>query len=218
MELIDTKEIEVAVSNISTQAMAMTVTDMASYQSAGQVLLAFKDMEKNIKVYFKPLKDSAHKTWKSICDRENEELAKLSPGVTHLNKTMIAYKIEEDRKHREEEEILRQAAMNAEEERRLADALHAEKEGKKAEAELILETPIFVPPPIVETQAPKIDGLGVQTIWKWRITNEALIPRQYMQVDEVKINGVVRSLKDKTDIPGIIVYSEQSMKKVRGGK
>lgn len=213
---IDTKEIEVAVSNISTQAMSMTVTDMVSYQSAGQVLLAFKDMEKNIKTYFKPLKDSAHKSWKAICDRENEELAKLSPGVTHLNKTMTAYNIEETNKQRVEEERLRQEAMKAEEERRIQEALQAEKEGKKEEADIILETPVFVPPPIVETQAPKIDGLGVQTIWKWQITNEALIPRQYLQVNEIAVNGTVRSLKNKTEIPGIQVFAEQSMRKVRG--
>lgn len=215
-ELIDTKELEAAVSNISTQAMTMTVTDMASYQSAGQVLLAFKDMEKNIKVYFKPLKDSAHKTWKAVCDRENEELAKLSPGTNHLNKVMTAYKIEEDRKRREEEEKLRQEALKAEEEKRLRDALQAEQEGNKEEAEAILETPVFVPPPIVETQAPKIDGLGIQTVWQWKITNEALIPRTYLKVDEIKINGIVRALKDKTNISGIEVYPEQSIRRVRG--
>lgn len=214
--LIDTKEIEQGISKISQDAMVMTVTDMNSYKQAGMVLLAFKEMDQSIKSYFKTLKESAHKAWKAICERENEELAKLVPGMNHLNKVMIVYKIEEDRKRREEEERLRQEALRAEEERRLQDALQAEQEGNQDEAETILETPIYVPPPIVETQAPKIDGLGMQTTWGWKITNEALIPRVYLKIDEIKINGIVRALKDKTNIAGIEVYPEQSIRRVRG--
>jgi len=215
MEVIDTKEIELQITTVSTQAMSMTVTDMTSYQSAGQVLLAFKDMEKHIKDKFEKPKKETYQAWKGICNWENEELAKLSPGVAHLNKTMATYKIAEDAKRGEQEEILRQEAIKAEEERRLQEALQAEKEGKKEEAEIILETPIFVPPPILETQAPKINGLGMQTNWKFRIININIIPREYLMPDEVKIGGVVRALKQNCKILGIEPYPEQSMKKVR---
>lgn len=214
--LIDTKDIEQGISKISQDAISMTVTDMNSYKQAGMVLLAFNEMDKSIKAYFKPLKESARKAWKTVCERENEELARLAPGMSHLNQAMTAYKIEEDRKRREEEERLRREALKAEEERRLQDALQAEQEGNEEEAEAIIETPVYIPPPIIETQAPKIDGLGMQTIWQWKITNETLIPRTYLKVDEIKINGIVRALKDKTNISGIEVYPEQSIRRVRG--
>jgi len=214
--VIDTKQLEIEVSNISQQAMAMTVTDIVSYQEAGRVLLAFKEMDKNIKKYFKDLKETAYIAWKAVCNRENEELAKLSPGLNYLNKAMTSYKMEEDRKRRAEEERLRKEAVKREEEERLDAAIQAEKEGEPEVAEAILSESVYVPPPIVETQAPKINGLATVTTWKWRITNEALIPRSYLMPDEVRINGVVKSLKSDCNIPGIEVYPEQSMKKVRG--
>jgi hypothetical protein len=214
--IIDTKQIEIEVSNISQQAMAMTVTDIVSYQEAGRVLLAFDKMKKNIVAYFKDLKKAADEAHKTICDREKEELAKLSPGLNYLNKAMTVYTLAETAKRREEEERLRQIAVKAEEEERLQAAIQAEKEGDKEVAEAILSESVYVHPPIVETQAPKIDGLAMAITWRWRITNEALIPRSYLMPDEVRINGVVRSLKSDCNIPGIEVYPEQSMRKVRG--
>ena len=216
--LIDTKQIEIEVSNISQQAMAMTVTDIVSYQEAGRVLLAFDKMKKNIVVYFKPLKDAADKAHKAICDREKEELAKLSPGLNYLNKAMTVYNLAEATKRREEEERLRQIAVKAEEEERLQAAIQAEKEGEPEVAEAILSESVYVPPPIVETQAPKISGLTMQTIWRWRVTNFNLIPKEYLKsiVDDDKVDGAVKSLESKTKITGIEVYPEQSMRKVRG--
>jgi len=209
--LIDTKQLEIEVSNISQQAMAMTVTDIVSYQEAGRVLLAFKEMDKNIKTYFKPLKDAADKAHKAICDREKEELAKLSPGLNYLNKAMTAYNIEAGRKRREEEERLRQIAVKAEEEERLQAAIQAEKEGEPEVAEAILSESVYVPPPIVETQAPKIAGLTMRDNWKFLIIDEKLIPREYLMPDEIKIGKVVRALKEKTAIAGIKAYSDKNI-------
>jgi hypothetical protein len=44
--------------------------------------------------------------------------------------------------------------------------------------------------------------------WKFRVTNEKLIPREYLKADEIKIGGVVRALKGSTNIPGVEVYNE----------
>jgi len=75
----ESKEIEQGIVQISNQAMMIQVVDGPSYERAAAMLLPIKDMQKVIKKYFKPLKESAHKSWKIICDRENEELGKLDP-------------------------------------------------------------------------------------------------------------------------------------------
>jgi hypothetical protein len=63
----------------------------------------------------------------------------------------------------------------------------------------------------VQKTVPKVVGISTTKQWKFRITNAALIPKEYMVPDEVKIGGVVRALKDQCHIAGIEVYSVDSI-------
>jgi hypothetical protein len=91
------------------------------------------------------------------------------------------------------------------------DAL-AEKRQERAEAKGIT-------PPIPEIVAPIVAGpekrietdFGKASFtekWNFTITDETLIPREYLMVDEVKIRKVVKALKADTKIPGIRVFDE----------
>jgi hypothetical protein len=62
--------------------------------------------------------------------------------------------------------------------------------------------------PTVEKTTPKADMRLYRQVWRFRIINEAIIPRDYLKPDETKIGGVVRSLKGKCKIPGIQIYEE----------
>ncbi|MBT9167557.1 MAG: hypothetical protein DDT22_00942 [candidate division WS2 bacterium] len=208
-------EIEQDVVAIQDVAINIIIVDNDSYVQAGEIFSAIKELQKKIKKYFKPLKENAHKSWKQICDRENEELEKLTLAIEHLNAEMVKWNIAQEKIRRLEEERLRQEALQAEEERKLAEALQAEKEGDKEVAEAILGESVFVPLPVVEKSVPKIAGQTMTTNWRWRIKDERLIPREYLKVDDTKINGVVRALKGNTRIAGIEVYPENSMRGVR---
>jgi len=209
------KEIEQEINTVGGQALSLVVKDNATYSQAGGILVLHKNLEKKIKAYFKPLKDSAHKAWKIICNRENEEIEKLEPAIKHLNKQMTTWNLEQERIRKEQEDKLRREAEKAEEERRLQSALEAEKAGAKEEAEAILNEPVFVPPPIVEKTTPKVAGQSMTTTWRWKLEDINLVPRQYLTTNDTAINAVVRSLKDKTNIAGIKIYPESSMRGVR---
>ena len=71
-----------------------------------------------------------------------------------------------------------------------------------------METPVQVAPVVVPKSVPKVSGMSIRDNWKFKITNEKLIPREYLKVDEVKIGQVVRALKSATNIPGVEVYNE----------
>lgn len=202
----------ITVENMST---SIIITNNDIYVQAGDMLVTVKKVKKTIEEYFKPLKEAANKSWKAICNRENEEIEKLAPAINHLNKQMTAWNIEQEKIRKAEEERLRQEALKAEEERKLADALQAEKEGDKEMAEAIINEHVFIPPPVVERSVPKIAGQTMTTTWKWRLQDINLVPRQYLQVNEIAINGVVRSLKNQAKIAGIEVYEEKSMRSVR---
>ena len=217
METIETKEIEKELIKVEINAIALQVTDNETYAQAGTLLIGYKELGKTIKNYFKPLKENTHKAWEVICDREKEELNKLQPGVQHLNKQMVTYNIEQEQIRKAEEDRLRDEAEKAERERRLGLVLKAVEAGEEEEAKAILEEPGFIPPPIVEKTVPKQAGLAMVTIYKWRLVDINKVPKPYLQlrVNEAAVNQTVKALKAQTNIPGIEVYSEQSMRGVR---
>jgi hypothetical protein len=124
-------------------------------------------------------------------------------------------------------------AKAEQDERFLQEAIKREQEGDKETADLILKAATELPPPeptdvsipvipvsrvepvSVAQTTPKVEGLSFTTTWKWEVTDIAQVPRQYMKLDESAIGGVVRSLKEKTSIPGIRVYPEQGTVKSR---
>ena len=44
--------------------------------------------------------------------------------------------------------------------------------------------------------------------WNFQITDESLLPREYLMANEVKIRAVVKALKADTKIPGVRVFDE----------
>lgn len=209
--MLENTDIEQGIITLSDHGLRVKIVDNTTYQAAAEILLLHKDMQKKIEAYFKPLKGAAHTSWKQIVAAESAELDKLIPVETYLKKEIGRYQAEQEQSRRAAENRLRLEAMKAEEERRLAAAVQAEAEGYKDEAAEILETPVFVPMPTLTKTVPAIKGLVAKTVWKFRVTNEALVPRQYLILNETAIRIVVTALKDKANIPGVEVYQESGI-------
>jgi hypothetical protein len=75
----------------------------------------------------------------------------------------------------------------------------------------ILDEPVYVPPVVVLKSVPKVAGISMTKQWKFRIVDESKIPRQYLCVDEQKIGAVVRAMKAAANIPGIEIFSIDSV-------
>lgn len=205
---VQNKELETGIIDVNSRALSIKIKDSETYRLAGEILLLSKDIEKKIIQFFKPLKAKAHDAWRSLCQAETDELAKLNPGIDYIKRQIAVYQAEEEKKRQAEEERLRLEALKAEEERKLQEALQLEKEGLKEEAQAVLEEQTFVPTPIVEKSVPKVSGIAMRDNWQFRVVAEAKIPRMYMTPDLVKIGKVVKALKDKCNIEGIEVYNE----------
>jgi hypothetical protein len=55
-------------------------------------------------------------------------------------------------------------------------------------------------------------------VHRWRVVNPNLIPRDYMKIDESRINGIVRAMGAATRIAGIEVYEDMPNVSVRTGR
>ena len=109
-----------------------------------------------------------------------------------------ARKLEEEGRAAEAEAKRKAAAER--EEARLREA-----EAKRDAAE---QVPVA---PVVHTEQPQVKGVSTRQTWKFEITDPDQLPREYLVANDKAIGSVVRALKDKTNIPGVRVYCEDSI-------
>lgn len=156
-----------------------------------------------------PVVSNSYNLWKMLKERQKVVSEPLEEKKKRAALAVGAYRValETERKRIEQEELKRRE-REAEEER-IKQALELEKEGKKDDAEELISAPIFVPP-VVMSASEKTKGVSVREVWKFKVINEKEIPREFLKVDEVKLGSYVRTFKEESNIPGIMVYAEQS--------
>jgi hypothetical protein len=115
---------------------------------------------------------------------------------------------------RAEDERLRQAELQrqADEKKRIEDERLRQAEalaasGDMAIAEKLLEEEIIVVPqaPVVVAA---VAGAQIRENWTFEITDESLLPREYLVPDMTKIRGVVKAMKGQTKIPGVRAFDQ----------
>lgn len=215
------QEIEKGVTDVSAVALAMVVTDPETCRKAKEHFRVILDMEKQIKDFFEPHVKKANELHKSLTGARTAELNKLQPGKEYLNRQVVTWEAEEERKRQAEEARLREEARKAEEERRLQEAIQAEAEGNKEEAAAIIEEPIaFTPPPVVPSAAPKVSGTSVKGTWKARTLDlkalckavaEGKAPIMCIQANETFLNAQARAGKGSIRYPGVEMYEDKSL-------
>jgi len=218
-ETVETAPVEEKALTIGDQAKAVKVIDSASYTAACALWKNIGDMIKEVKETFTPICDAAYKTWKTSVAKRDSYLDPLVEAQKAVKKLTGDYAADQEHIRLEAQRKAEEEARKAAEEQALMDAIAAEEEAKRNgatkeeaahEAEAVIAQPVYVAPVVIPKTVPKMQGGPIyRTIWKARITNEALIPRQYLSVDMVKINGVVRSLKHQHGIPGIEAVEER---------
>lgn len=213
-----------------TQAKAIEVADAPAQERASELLLAVAAMRKEIADTFKPMKDAAFKTHRTICDQERnldtplleaEQTLKRAIGSFVAEQKRLAAEAEAAERRRLQEEADRIAREESE---RLAieDALALEADGKIEEAEAVLANPVPVqavriaPAPVVPAVA-QVKGVRTTQIWKFRITDANKIPREYLVVNESAIKAVVSRTNGKIQIPGVETYPEEQVAASRRG-
>jgi hypothetical protein len=203
----ETKKLVESSNSLAQHYDNFVVTSAAEFSGAGEHLRTIKAQLKTIEEKRLEITRPMDEAKKAVMGFFKPFTDRLSSAEARVKKAMTDWKRDEDARIREEQ---RKAAEKAkkEEDKLRAQAEAAREKGKNSRAEILEErADMIIPDPIV-TSAPKVEGISTRTIWKFRIIDPEKIPRTYMTIDEKKIGGVVRALKDGTDIPGIEVYSE----------
>jgi hypothetical protein len=195
-----------------------------------------KDLDELRKSLTKPLDDSK----KRIMDLFRVPMERLADAESSIKSAMISYQQEQERIRQAEESRLReiqrqeQIRIQQEQERiRLEQeairkaAEEAAKQGETESAEILqmeaeiaaeeakkVEVQAFavaVAPVVVAPTIRPISGISIRKIWKFRVVDANLIPREYLLVDESKLGKLATTLKESATVPGVVFYSEDSV-------
>ena len=205
-QLIEETEIVVA------QAQTFAIATMTDYQLAGEELKA-------IKRRMKELDDLRKSMTRPLDEAKKRIMAMFSPVEDGLKKAenlikraMLGYQQEQERKRQEEEARLRKIAEDEQRRRDALAAKQAEKaraRGNEERAQEILENVPIIPIPVVLKEQPKVKGIATREIWKFRVANVSLLPREYMLPNGKMLLAFAQATKGTIPVPGVEFYSEE---------
>lgn len=178
------------------------------YLAADSFCAGLKDLEKQVDAMFDEHIDAAFKAHRALTAKKKKFSEPIQDARKIIKGKLDVYERAQEAIREEQERKLQSEAKKQAEERALAAALAAEKDGDKQTSDAIMQEPVTVPVVAVAKFTPKTQTV-LTTWWKFRVTDLMAVPREYLMLDEVKTGQVVRALKAQTKIAGIEAYSER---------
>lgn len=215
-------EIKDSVTNVERMASEIVIKSDADLQKAVDFVKTIKEKANRVTEFFGPMKDSAHKAHKSVCDREKEMLKPLQTAEKEVKTKIGDWTREQERIRIEKEAEMRRMA-EAESARKLEEAAMLEAEGKTEEAEAALQDAQYTEEAAksmtVTAAAPKANGLSTQKAWEITGVDTSKVPIEIngieiRPVDTGAVMKLIKMSKGKAVIPGI-TYIETTQVSVR---
>lgn len=205
--------IEKNVLSTADYSQALTVVTPEQYTEACEFVKAIAKTRKEVEGTFGPIKTKQYEAWKEAVAQENKFLDPLDKATSLVKGKIGGYLAEQERIRRAEEDHQREIARREAEARAMAEAAELERQGENHAAEQVIQEAVSAPPPVVVVPkaVAKQVGIAPRTVWKFRVVDSAKVPREYLSVDEQKIGQIVRAMKEMAKIPGVEVYSEDTV-------
>ena len=167
--------VRIEVDQIIEAMRSLSIKDNDDYQEASRFLVRVKTTQKQVDEYFARDIERAKVAYEGVKGEKQKLVLPLQKAERAVKQVISEYML----KARQEAE--RQAVRDA----------------KKA-----AKDDSFV---VVAPADPVIKAEGVTGVdhWGFEVTDESLIPREYLVPDLKKIGGVVRAMKGQVQIPGI---------------
>lgn len=205
---MENERLNTEISVCQNKAQSLVIQDTPTYLEASTFYKAIDETIQKVRASFDPIVEQAHKAHKEAIAQRDKHLKPLEAAKTLIKQKMAEYNLKLKQEEEERNRKIAEEMKKQEEEMKLAQALALEQAGEKELAEAVLEQPSnIIPLTVAKPEIPNV-GVSFRKVWKFRIVNADLIPREYLKVDEVKIGQVVRAMKDGTNIPGVEVYTE----------
>jgi len=174
------------------KAKALTITNEDQYTQSAEFLKKLKSTNKEVMDHF----EKDYRKAKEAYDKVREERKRMTDIVAEAEK-IIKSKMSDYLKEQERQRMI-------EEEKQRAKMLESQQSGEEID---------ITPEPAAP--APKVDKVSHVETWTFEIEDLDKIPREYLVPDMQKIRGIVKSMKGHTNIPGIKVVKDYTIRSGR---
>ena len=193
---------------IAEAADQMQIVDQPTNGAVSDFMLGIKVAAKKIGDFFKPQIEKAYCAHKELVARSKDITGPLNEAETILKRKISDWDTTQRRIREREAQQRAEEARRNEEEDRLRAAVEAEQAGQPEIAEEILNAPP-APVTVAVPQAPVIPGVAFTEKWTFRVVDANLVPRQFLEIDNLKLGQFARTMKGEAKVAGIEFYSEK---------
>jgi hypothetical protein len=205
--------------------MDLRIETAEQNQYASSLQREIRGMMKTMEEDLRPGIDAAHAAWKTSLANLHKHLEPLKKADDAIKAKVGDYLAREQRKaEAERRRLLAEAEAKARAEREaraqaaLAAAQAAQEEHDDMTAALAMdeavqiEAEVIVPTVDLSTaKVVKAAGQSVRTDWDFEVVDFAKLSDQYKIADDKKIRAVVKAMKGSIEIPGVRIYSKQTV-------
>jgi len=198
-----------------------TVVSQETYGDAGDILKAIKAKSKSLNELRKTLTKPLDESKKLIMAFFNKPLGFLTQAEKDIKSAMITWQQEQeairlaeekrlaDIQRKEADELQRKANIEMERINKLKTAKAKEAAQAKAlELQAKADAVTSCAPTKVANKVEAVAGISTRKVWKFKVVDANLIPREYMMPDEKFIGKMIEASKGSKPIAGIEIYSE----------
>lgn len=208
------KQLQAEKNALVATANSIVVSNNDEYVAAGEFVKKCVQHDRKIHGMFDKLVDVANSLHKGLTGLRTALM--VSPESKKGNgdasavvrQKMSAYTRVLEQKRRDEEQRRREELQQKMEESRDKQAELLDKQGRTEEAVALLDQPVVAPVVVVTSELPKVQGISTRTTWKARVIDSALVPRQFLMVDEKKLNDFAADMKGSMQVAGVEFYEE----------
>lgn len=165
-------------------ASKLSISNGGELKNSGELLKKIKGLSHFLDENRKSKTKPLDEAKRELMAEYSVPLKSLKDAECILKKAIAEYMTNQESKQREDDSIA---------------FLEAKKNTPNAPA-------VFISP-----EENKVPGISKKTTWKFRITDESKIPREYLIPDERGLADIAKKTKGKLDIPGIEFYPDTTI-------
>jgi hypothetical protein len=203
---------EAQVPTVVEWANKLTVANHDEYKVALDRLAGIKSLAGRIADFFAPMKKAAADSHKQICAKEKSVLGPLELAEKQAKGVLLAFqRVEDDKRRAEERKLQAEADERARKEREKLQKAAEKLKTPELKQQRLAEAAQVVAPVVAVAAPPKVAGVATRKTWKARVVSPELIPREYLMVDEKKLDRLAKALGGEAKVLGVEFYEEASL-------
>ena len=212
-ELTLSPELSQTVGTLEQWGKALVIQTVEGRNDAIAAIKTVKERRCAIVAFFADTKQKAHAAWKAIVSQESSFTDKLDAVESSVKRAVLVFDRAQEQQRSEEQGRLQKTANEAAQRER--DRLAKEAERLKTPAlkqeRLAMAQAVVAPVVTLAPVAPRVEGVQTRKTWKARVVDAALVPREFLTVNQAALDAFAKAVKGATPVAGVEFYEDATL-------